>query len=256
MNSTTENTPTTTPKNYVISQWDDEVLDLKPNLLRGIYAFGFEKPSSIQQKALCPMTRRPAKDIIAQAQSGTGKTGAFALPVIQQLDHHDDAVQVLILCPTRELAIQVASDIEKYMAYLPDFSVTAIYGGARIDTQIRALKKRPQIVVGTPGRVNDMIRRRVLKVGAIKWLVLDEADEMLNMGFKEELDEILETTPDDKQTLLFSATMNKPVRRIANNYMNKPEDITVGMKNSGADNVEHFYYIVHEKDRYHSGYTP
>lgn len=218
-------------------------------ILQALSEIGFEVPTPIQSKAI-PHIMNSDHDIIALAQTGTGKTGAFALPVIQQLDDHDDSVQALILCPTRELAIQVANDIAKFMKYVSNFGVTAVFGGERIDKQIRALKKRPQIVVGTPGRVHDMIRRRVLKVGAIKWLVLDEADEMLNMGFKEELDAILETTPEDKQTLLFSATMNKPVRRIANNYMNKPEDITVGMKNTGADNVEHFYYVVHERDRY------
>ena len=224
-------------------------LGLNPMILQALSEMGFEVPTPIQSKAV-PHIINSDHDIIALAQTGTGKTAAFSLPVIQQLDEHDNSVQALVLCPTRELAIQVTSDINNYLKYLKNFSAVAVYGGERIDKQIQAMRKRPQIVVGTPGRVNDMIRRKILKVEVIKWLVLDEADEMLNMGFKEELDDILSNTPGHKQTLLFSATMNSQVRRIASKYMNKPEDITVGMKNTGADNVEHFYYIVHEKDRY------
>jgi len=226
-------------------------LGLNPMILQALTELGFEQPTPIQGKTI-PHLINSENDLIALAQTGTGKTAAFALPVIQQLNEDDDSVQSLILCPTRELALQITKDIENYIKYSPGVSVTPVYGGERIDKQIRALKKRPQIVVGTPGRVNDMIKRRVLKVGAIKWLILDEADEMLNMGFKEELDTILENTPENKQVLLFSATMNKPVRRIADNYMNEPEDIKVGDTNKGADNVEHVYYVVHEKDRYNA----
>jgi ATP-dependent RNA helicase DeaD len=224
-------------------------LGLNPMILQALTELGFEQPTPVQSETI-PHLINTDKDLIALAQTGTGKTAAFALPIIQQLDEEEDSVQSLILCPTRELALQISKDIGNYIKYLHNFKVVPVYGGERIDKQIRALKKKPQIVVGTPGRVNDMIRRRVLKVESIKWLVLDEADEMLNMGFKEELDAILENMPSSKQVLLFSATMNKPVRRIADNYMNDPEDITVGDKNKGADNVEHFYYIVHEKDRY------
>lgn len=224
-------------------------LGLNEMILQALNEMGFEKPTAIQEKTI-PHLINSDNDLIALAQTGTGKTAAFSLPVIQQLDDHVDAVQTLILCPTRELAIQVAKDIENFMKYLKCFSVVAVYGGERIDKQIRALKKKPQIVVGTPGRVNDLIRRRVLKLENLSWLVLDEADEMLNMGFKEELDEILQEVPEDKQTLLFSATMDPQVRRIASNYMHKPEDITVGEKNKGSDNVQHFYYVVHERDRY------
>lgn len=224
-------------------------MGLNPMILQAIEELGFENPTPIQNKTI-PHIINSETDLIALAQTGTGKTAAFALPVIQQLYTDDDSVQSLILCPTRELAMQIASDIEKFIKYLPDVKVTAVYGGERIDKQIRAMKRKPQIVVGTPGRVNDMIRRRILKVNSIKWLILDEADEMLNMGFKEELDDILKTMPERKQVLLFSATMNAQIRRIANNYMKKPEDITVGDKNKGAENVQHFYYVVHEKDRY------
>jgi ATP-dependent RNA helicase DeaD len=226
-------------------------LGLNPMILQALEELGFEQPTAIQGKTI-PHLINSDKDLIAQAQTGTGKTAAFALPVIQQLNEDDDNVQALILCPTRELALQITKDIGNYIKYSPGIKVTPVYGGERIDKQIRALKKRPQIVVGTPGRVNDMIKRRVLKVGAIKWLILDEADEMLNMGFKEELDTILENTPEHKQVLLFSATMNSPVRRIADNYMNESEEIKVGDINKGTDNVEHIYYVVQEKDRYHA----
>ena len=224
-------------------------LGLNPMILQALAEIDFENPTPIQNKTI-PHLINSDKDLIALAQTGTGKTAAFALPIIQQLDDQETKVQSLILCPTRELALQITSDIQKYIKYLPNYAVATVYGGERVDKQIRALKRNPQIVVGTPGRVNDLIRRRLLKVDSIKWLVLDEADEMLNMGFKEELDDILKTMPDDKQVLLFSATMNQPVRRIANNYMRKPEDISVGDKNKGTDNVQHFYYVVHEKDRY------
>jgi ATP-dependent RNA helicase DeaD len=224
-------------------------LGLSPMILQALEEIGFETPTPIQSKTI-PHLINSGNDIIALAQTGTGKTAAFSLPVIHQLDENDSKVQALILCPTRELAIQVAKDISVFLKYLKKFSVLPVYGGESITNQIRGIKKNPQIVVGTPGRVNDMIKRRILKVDSIKWLILDEADEMLNMGFKEELDEVLETMPEEKQVLLFSATMDKQIRRIANNYMRKPEDISVGEKNKGADNVEHFYYIVHEKDRY------
>ncbi len=224
-------------------------LGLNPMILQALEEIGFETPTPVQSKTI-PHLINSDKDLIGLAQTGTGKTAAFSLPIIQQMDTNNQNVQALILCPTRELAIQITKDIEKFIKYTNRASVTAVYGGARIDTQIRALKNKPQIVVGTPGRVNDMINRKILKINAINWLVLDEADEMLNMGFKEELDEILKTTPGDKQVLLFSATMDRSIRRIANNYMKKPEEITIGSKNKGADNVEHFYYVVHERDRY------
>jgi ATP-dependent RNA helicase DeaD len=224
-------------------------MGLNPMILQAIEEIGFEEPTPVQVKTI-PHLINSDQDLIALAQTGTGKTAAFALPIIQQLSDTTPNVQALILCPTRELAIQIAKDIEAFIKYLPGVSVTPVFGGERIDKQIRALKKKTQIVVGTPGRVNDLINRRILKIDAIKHLVLDEADEMLNMGFKEELDEILKTTPKDKQVLLFSATMNQQIRRIASNYMQKPDDIVVGNKNKGADNVQHFYYVVHEKDRY------
>ena len=202
-------------------------LGLNPMILQALAEIGFETPTPIQSKVI-PHLINSENDLIGLAQTGTGKTAAFSLPIIHQLNDASDTIQALILCPTRELAIQIAKDIGKFLKYLPGFSVIPVFGGERINNQIRAFKKKPQIVVGTPGRTNDLIRRGVLKINHLKWLVLDEADEMLNMGFKEELDEILKTTPNSKQSLLFSATMNKQIRRIANNYMKKPEDITVG----------------------------
>lgn len=224
-------------------------LGLNPMVLQALDEIGFERPTEVQSRAI-PYLLDSRRDLVALAQTGTGKTAAFALPVIQQLRGDVEDVQSLVLCPTRELALQITKDVESYMKYMKGFGVVAVYGGERIDKQIRALKKSPQIVVGTPGRVNDMIRRRVLKVDGLRWLVLDEADEMLNMGFKDELDDIMKNMPENKQVLLFSATMNKAVRRIADNYMKKPEDLVIGEKNKGADGVEHFYYVVHEKDRY------
>ena len=160
------------------------------------------------------------------------------------------AVQGLILSPTRELALQIAGDLDKFSRYKKGFSVIPVYCGAPIDRQIAQLKRGGQIVVGTPGRVRDLIGRDVLRVDNIRWLVLDEADEMLQMGFKEELDAILETTPEEKQTLLFSATMPKGVYRIATEYMNGPEEIAVGTVNTGAENVRHEYYMTHARHRY------
>lgn len=224
-------------------------LGLNPMILQALTEIGFEKPTPIQSKAI-PHLLSSEKDVVALAQTGTGKTAAFALPIVSQLDIKANNVQALILCPTRELAIQVAKEIDTFIKYLPNTSTLAVFGGANVTDQIRGLKSNPSIVVGTPGRVNDLIRRKALKVDQVKWLVLDEADEMLNMGFKEEIDETLETMPENKQVLLFSATMNKSVRRIASNYMRKPDDITVGTENQGADNVEHFYYLVKESDRY------
>ncbi len=224
-------------------------MGLNPMIMQALDEIGFEKPTEIQSRTI-PHLINSENDLVALAQTGTGKTAAFSLPIIQQLDDDDDGVQALILCPTRELAIQIAKDIKEFSKYLPGSTVTPVYGGERIDNQIRNLKKNPKIVVGTPGRVNDMIKRRILKIQDLRWLVLDEADEMLNMGFKEELDTIIESMPEDKQVLLFSATMDSAVRRIANTYMTKPEEIKMENQSKGSDNVQHFYYVVHEKDRY------
>jgi ATP-dependent RNA helicase DeaD len=226
-----------------------EALGLVPELLKSVKDLGFTNPTPIQEKTI-PAILNQDNDLVGLAQTGTGKTAGFGLPIQQQIDTGLKDVQALVLSPTRELAIQITRDLESYSTYLPHIRCAAVYGGADISKQIRTLKEHPQIVVGTPGRILDLINRKVLKVKNIRWLVLDEADEMLNMGFKEELDKILETTPSDKRTFLFSATMPKEVQRIAKNYMQASEEISVGQRNSGADTVRHQFYMVHAKDRY------
>jgi len=224
-------------------------MGLSPEVLKAIGELGFESPTPIQEKCI-PFIYEKQQDLIANAQTGTGKTAAFGLPIIGMIDKSVRGVQALILSPTRELAMQIAKDIEAYTKYSPEIKVAAVYGGASMETQVRDIKNGAQIVVGTPGRTVDLIERKRLKVNNIKWLVLDEADEMLSMGFKDELDAILETTPDEKQTLLFSATMPKGIVSIAGKYMNNPDKIAVGKTNSGAENVSHVYYKVQAKDRY------
>ena len=224
-------------------------MGLDAPIQKALEELGFVEPTPIQTKVI-PRILDNDRDIIALAQTGTGKTAAFGLPLIEKADMADRRVQGLILSPTRELALQIASDLVNFSKYKEGFRVIPVYGGAPIDKQIGKLKKGGQIIVGTPGRVRDLINRNVLKVDNIRWLVLDEADEMLQMGFKEELDAILETTPVEKQTLLFSATMPKGVYRIASEYMTGPEEIAVGTKNTGAENVQHEYYMTNARHRY------
>jgi ATP-dependent RNA helicase DeaD len=224
-------------------------LGLSPNILKGIEELGFERPTPIQEKII-PTIFETDKDIIGLAQTGTGKTAAFGLPLINNIDFENHSVQALILAPTRELCIQISKDLRNFSKYVQDFKVVPVYGGANIDTQIKALKKGADIITATPGRMLDLINRKVAKIAHIKTLVLDEADEMLNMGFREELDKILEKTPPGKRTLLFSATMPDAVTRIAKTYMKDPLRITIGKQNSGAENVKHVYYLVHARDRY------
>jgi ATP-dependent RNA helicase DeaD len=188
--------------------------------------------------------------MVALAQTGTGKTAAFGLPIIQQIDLQKKSVQVLILSPTRELAMQIGSDLENYSKNLGKVKIAVVYGGSDIRKQINDIENGAQIVVGTPGRTLDLIKRKKLKVNEIRWVVLDEADEMLSMGFKDDLDAILETSPAEKQTLLFSATMPQEIVQISKKYMNNIFEISVGKKNTGTANVEHNYYLVHAKDRY------
>ncbi len=222
---------------------------IREELLKAVEEMGFEQPTPIQEKTI-PALLNAGGDMIALAQTGTGKTAAFGLPLIHLANMESKKVEALVLCPTRELCIQITKDLDNYSKYLKGFRSIAVYGGADISKQIRALKEGCQIVVGTPGRAIDLINRKVLKINDIKWLVLDEADEMLNMGFKEDLETIMAETPKEKQTLLFSATMPKEISSMARKYMNKPEEISVGKKNSGAENVQHEYYMVHAKDRY------
>ena len=224
-------------------------LGLKETIVKALSDLGYEKPTVIQEKAV-PLIISSTDDLKAFAQTGTGKTAAFSLPILQLVDANSKNTQAIILSPTRELAVQIGKNIEEFSKYLKGIKVATVYGGANIEEQMRALKKGAQIVVGTPGRTVDLIKRRSLKLGNVEWLVLDEADEMLNMGFKDELDAVLEATPETKQTLLFSATFPHEVEAIAKNYMTKPVEVTSGEKNQGSDNVSHEYYLVTERTRY------
>ena len=224
-------------------------LGLNKNLQKAIKDLGFVEPTPIQKDTI-PYLINENKDLIALAQTGTGKTAAFGLPIIEKIEINRKIPQSIILCPTRELCLQITKDMDSYAKYIKGLKITAVYGGANIQTQIRALTSGTQIVVGTPGRVIDLIKRKKLKLNDIETVVLDEADEMLNMGFKEDLDTILAETPEEKQTLLFSATMPKEVMRITKNYMFSPKTIEVARRNEGAENVEHHYYMVNARDRY------
>lgn len=226
-----------------------ETLGLKAPIYKALTDLGYEKPTVIQEKAI-PQIISSTDDLKAFAQTGTGKTAAFSLPIIELADETSTTTQAIILSPTRELAVQIGNNIENFSKYIPNLKVVTVYGGANIEEQIKKLKRGAQIVVGTPGRTVDLIRRRALKLDKVQWLVLDEADEMLNMGFKDELDKVLEATPVEKQTLLFSATFPREVEAIAKNYMTNPVEITSGEKNTGSDNVSHEYYLVTEKTRY------
>lgn len=224
-------------------------LGLKEPITKALLDLGYEKPTVIQEKAI-PQIISSRSDLKAFAQTGTGKTAAFSLPILQLIDENNSNTQAIILSPTRELAVQIGKNIQDFSKYMKKMKVVTVYGGASIEEQIRALSKGAQIVIGTPGRAVDLINRRALKLGNVEWLVLDEADEMLNMGFKEELDNILQATPKSKQTLLFSATFPAEVEAISRNYMTKPVEITSGQKNESSDNVSHEYYLVNESTRY------
>jgi len=224
-------------------------LGLSQEIVSVLTDLGYEQPTTIQEKAI-PQILSSKDDLKAFAQTGTGKTAAFSLPIIEQIDSKNKNTQAIILSPTRELAIQIGKNIKEFSKNLKNIHVTTVYGGASIDDQIRSLKKGSQIVVGTPGRTVDLIKRKLLKLSEIKWVVLDEADEMLNMGFKEDLDQVLKVTPKEKQTLLFSATFPREVDAIARNYMHNPVEVNAGKKNAGADKVTHEFYLVSERNRY------
>ena len=222
---------------------------LNQEILKALAEMGFETPTPIQAKAI-PHLMSSNQDIIASAQTGTGKTAAFGLPSIHMTQIDKKIPQTLVMCPTRELCIQIARDLTNFSKYLSGLKIVAVYGGASIDTQVRALRQGAQIVIGTPGRTKDLIKRKKLILSDIKRVVLDEADEMLTMGFKEDLEAILAETPSKKQTLLFSATMSKRIISITKQYMNDPIQISAARVNLGAENVQHLYYMVHAKDRY------
>ena len=224
-------------------------LGLNSHILKSIKELGFETPTEIQEQTI-PAILESGEDLIGLAQTGTGKTAAFGLPLVNQVDTKSKKIQALILSPTRELGLQITKDLIKFATNTKNLKVLPVYGGASIVAQIKDLKTGCQIVVGTPGRTVDLLKRKVLKLDEVKYLVLDEADEMLNMGFKEDLDTILSETPRSKQTLLYSATMPKEIRKIASEYMNNPTEITVGKKNIGAENVSHQYYLTKSANKY------
>jgi len=224
-------------------------LGIREEIVNAISELGFEKPSEIQEKAI-PVLLTGNDDFVGLAQTGTGKTAAFGLPLLQQLDFSQKHPQALVLCPTRELCLQISKDIERYAKNLDNVHVVAVYGGANISDQLRQIRRGVQIVVATPGRMLDIIGRNAIDFSQVKYVVLDEADEMLNMGFKEDINNILSETPDTKKTWLFSATMPSEVRRIAKNYMTDPVEMTVGTKNTGNANIEHQYYLIRAKDKY------
>lgn len=221
---------------------------LSEDLLKAITELGYTQPTDIQKQTI-PYLLSKEEDIIALAQTGTGKTAAFSLPILEMIDCEQKNVQALVLCPTRELCLQISKDIASYSKHMTNIRSLAVYGGSSITEQIRGLKSNPQIVIGTPGRVNDMLKRGVLKINHIQWLILDEADEMLSMGFKNELETILIETPKERQTLLFSATMSKQVEKIAKGYMKGAHKISAGGINEVKKNITHKFVIVRDRQK-------
>ena len=226
-----------------------EELGVRDDLLRGISEMGFETPMPVQEKVI-PHLLEGDRDLVGLAQTGTGKTAAFGLPLIQRIDTSRRVPQALVLAPTRELCLQIAGDLADFAKYVPDLEILPVYGGSSIESQIRALRSGVQIIVATPGRLIDLINRGVVKLEDVHTVVLDEADEMLNMGFVDSIDDILSHVPEDRKMLMFSATMPPEVARIAQRFMHDPLEIVVGTRNEGAKNVRHIYYMVNARDKY------
>ena len=226
-------------------------LGLSEDILKAITELGFEKPMPIQEKVI-PILLEKNVDIVGLAQTGTGKTAAFGLPIIHQVDVRVKKPQVLILSPTRELCMQIAKDLTNYSKYVDGLRVLAVYGGANIVGQLNELKRGVQVIVATPGRLKDLMSRKAANLSNVFRVVLDEADEMLNMGFLDDINDILSGIPEDRNTMLFSATMPKEIQRIANKYMTDPVEIVAGTRGAGAENVKHLLYTVHAKDKYHA----
>ena len=224
-------------------------LGINDDILKGLATLGFDQPTPVQEKVI-PLMLEKQTDLVSLAQTGTGKTAAFGIPLIQWADASKRHPQGLVLCPTRELCVQVARDLEAFSKFVPKMSILAVYGGARIDQQINRLRKGVQIIVATPGRLKDLLTRKAVDLSKINYVVFDEADEMLQMGFQDELTAILAGTPKEKNTLLFSATMPKEVASIAKKYMSNPIELTIGTKNAGSENVRHESYMTHPRDRY------
>ena len=226
-----------------------EELGVSEEIRRAIEEIGFVAPMPVQEQVIpCLLSNR--NDTIALAQTGTGKTAAFGIPLLQRINMQDKSTQALVLSPTRELCLQITDDIRTFGKYIDGLRITAVYGGASIGEQIKALKRGSQIIVATPGRLIDLIDRGAAQLENVINVVLDEADEMLNMGFSESINAIFESIPEDRNTLLFSATMSREIEKIARNYLHNPEEIVVGSRNEGAENVNHIYYMVNAKDKY------
>ena len=236
------------PADYNIYMTFQE-LELKDEILQAVKALGFETPTPVQERVI-PFMLHEQKDLVALAQTGTGKTAAFGLPLLNMLEPGRRQTQALVLSPTRELCIQICKDLRNYAAGLPDIHIVPVYGGEDIRVQLRQLDRTPHIVVATPGRLIDLLQRGKVHLDAVEYLVLDEADEMLNMGFKDDIETILQEVPAEHRTLLFSATMPNEIARIARTYMQNHEEITVGERNSGTENVQHVYYLCQAKQRY------
>lgn len=226
-----------------------EELGVNDKLLRAIKEMGFEQPMPVQEKVI-PHLLTQDGDVVALAQTGTGKTAAFGLPVLQRINPDIHKPQAIILSPTRELCLQIGSDLADFSKYIDDVKVLPVYGGSSIESQIKALKQGVQIIVATPGRLIDLINRRVVSLQDVHTVILDEADEMLNMGFLDSIDEILSHVPDDRKMLMFSATMPNEIAKIAKKYMKEPVEFVVGNRNEGAKNVKHIYYMVNARDKY------
>src|SRR6186713_3453965 len=226
-----------------------DALGLDERLIQATNALGFTSPTPIQEKAI-PVLLSGTKDLVGLAQTGTGKTAAFGLPLLQLVESKDKFPQALIVCPTRELCMQIVNEIELFKKFVIGMNVLAVYGGTPIGAQIRELKRGVQIVVATPGRLIDLIERKAINLEKIKYVVLDEADEMLNMGFQDDIEFILQNTPKRESTWLFSATMPAEIRRVSKKYMKDPFEITVGKMNTANKNVDHQYYITSAQHRY------
>ncbi|MDE6360134.1 MAG: DEAD/DEAH box helicase [Muribaculaceae bacterium] len=226
-----------------------EELGVSEPLRKAVEELGFETPMPVQERVI-PHLLNEDGDVVALAQTGTGKTAAFGIPVLQRLDPDLNKPQALILSPTRELCLQIASDLADFSKYMPDIKVIPVYGGSSIQSQIRALKTGAQVIVATPGRLIDLINRGVVKLDDVHTVILDEADEMLNMGFLDSINEILDHVPENRKMLMFSATMPKEIARIASKYMHNPQEFVVGTRNEGAANVRHIYYMVNARDKY------
>lgn len=226
-----------------------EELGVSPEIRKAIEEMGYENPMPVQEEVI-PYLLGNGNDVVALAQTGTGKTAAFGLPLIQKIDVQNRVPQALVLCPTRELCLQIAGDLTDYSKYITDLKILPVYGGSSIDSQIRSLKRGVHIIVATPGRLIDLMERKVAQLETVRDVVMDEADEMLNMGFTDSINTILENIPKDRNTLMFSATMSPEISRIAKTYLHDAKEITIGTKNEGSKNVNHVAYIVHAKDKY------